>query len=112
MSWPFIFQALSSIGEHPFSLFTFGVFISQIISNVPAGALLAPFTSHINALYLALSVGGFGTLVASLANLLAYRQVKANQSRQTTMQFFKTFTGYNVLFLILGFALSYLYILL
>lgn len=111
MTWPFIYQSLSAIGSSQAGIFAFGAVVSQIISNVPAAALLAPFTEHAEALYLALSVGGFGTLVASLANLLAYRQVKENQSTATSKQFFKTFTCHNVFFLILGFALSYLYIL-
>lgn len=111
MTWPFIYQSLSAIGSSQAGIFAFGAVVSQIISNVPAAALLAPFTEHVQALYLALSVGGFGTLVASLANLLAYRQIKANHPQKTTKKFFKTFTWHNVLFLILGFALSYLDIL-
>ena len=52
--------------------------LSQFISNVPATILLAKFTGQVHALFLGVNVGGLGTLVASLANLLAY---KAYQNR-------------------------------
>lgn len=46
---------------------------SQLISNVPATLLFARFTTQWQALLWGASVGGFGSLVGSLANLIAYR---------------------------------------
>ena len=43
---------------------------SQIISNVPATILLAPFSADWQALSLGANVGGFGTPVGSLASLI------------------------------------------
>jgi len=43
---------------------------SQIISNVPATILLAPFSTDWQALSLGANVGGFGTPVGSLASLI------------------------------------------
>ena len=47
--------------------------ISQIISNVPAAILLSPFTSQAQAMVIGANIGGMGTLIASLANLIGYK---------------------------------------
>lgn len=47
--------------------------VSQVISNVPASILLAPFTSHAKAIIVGANIGGMGTLIASLANLIGYK---------------------------------------
>ena len=64
---------LESRLAHPHHVFLLAAFLSQIISNVPAALLLADFTDHWQALLWGVSVGGFGSLVGSLANLIAYR---------------------------------------
>ncbi len=46
---------------------------SQVLSNVPAAVLLGKFTLHWKALLWGASVGGFGGLLGSLANLIAYK---------------------------------------
>lgn len=53
-----------------------GIFSSQIISNVPAAILLAPFTKFHLPLLLGVNIGGLGTLVASLANLIGYKIIR------------------------------------
>ncbi|WP_457567946.1 SLC13 family permease [Desulfurobacterium sp.] len=50
--------------------------LSQIISNVPAALLLAKFTNLWESLLIGVNVGGFGTLVGSLANLIAFKLFK------------------------------------
>ncbi|MFC7767116.1 hypothetical protein [Leucobacter soli] len=45
---------------------------SQMISNVPAAILLSHFTSDYAQLLLGVNIGGVGTLVASLASLIAF----------------------------------------
>ena len=50
------------------------IFASQIISNVPAAVLLSGFTENINALILGTNIGGLGTLIASMASLISYKQ--------------------------------------
>ena len=46
----------------------------QIISNVPAAILLSRFTQDAHALLVGVNVGGAGTLVASLASLITFRE--------------------------------------
>jgi Na+/H+ antiporter NhaD/arsenite permease-like protein len=50
-----------------------GALVSQVISNVPAAVLLAPFTNNVRDLLLGVNIGGLGTPVASLASLISYR---------------------------------------
>jgi Na+/H+ antiporter NhaD/arsenite permease-like protein len=46
---------------------------SQIISNVPSAILFSSFTESYKGLLLGVNIGGSGTIIASLANLIAYR---------------------------------------
>ena len=46
----------------------------QIISNVPAAILLSRFTQDARGLLVGVNVGGAGTLVASLASLITFRE--------------------------------------
>lgn len=50
-----------------------GALTSQIISNVPAAAMLSSFTDNGRALLVGVDVGGLGTPVASLASLISWR---------------------------------------
>lgn len=53
---------------------TVSALLSQIISNVPAAAMLASFTEDWQGLLLGVNIGGLGTLIASMASLISYRQ--------------------------------------
>ena len=50
-----------------------GVAASQIISNVPAAMLLSGFSSNYEAIIIGINIGGLGTLIASMANLISYK---------------------------------------
>lgn len=52
------------------------IFTSQVISNVPATILLDGFVKDLPALAAGVSVGGFGCVLGSLANLIALRLAK------------------------------------
>jgi len=58
---------------HPHHVFVLSMLLSQFISNVPTTLLLRPFTSEWEALLWGVNVGGFGSLVAAMANLIAFR---------------------------------------
>lgn len=47
--------------------------LSQIISNVPAAAMLSAFTDNARGLILGTNIGGLGTLIASMASLISFR---------------------------------------
>ncbi|MHC1691706.1 MAG: SLC13 family permease [Sphaerochaetaceae bacterium] len=54
-------------------VFLTSLFASQIISNVPATLLLAPFTDGSRQLLLGVNAGGCGTLIASLASVISFK---------------------------------------
>jgi hypothetical protein len=59
--------------SNPLNVFLISAFGSLVISNVPAALLLAKFTHNWEALLWGVNVGGFGSLIGSMANLIAYR---------------------------------------
>jgi len=81
---------LEPVLAHPHHVFLLSAFLNQVISNVPAALLLADFTDHWRSLLWGVSVGGFGSLVGSLANLIAYRiyvRKERGRARQFTIRF-------------------------
>ncbi|AEA34284.1 SLC13 family permease [Hippea maritima] len=55
------------------SVVIFSAFLSQLISNVPTALFLSDFTNDWQRLLWGVSIGGYGNLIGSLANLIAYR---------------------------------------
>ena len=53
--------------------------LSQVISNVPAAAMLADFTENSLELLRGVNIGGLGTPIASLASLISYRFYAASE---------------------------------
>lgn len=78
--------------------FFISILLSQIISNVPAVILAAPFTKHIEALFYGVNVGGLGTLIASLANLIGFKIFKLYYPKEAK-RYLKEFTVVNLIFL-------------
>ena len=56
---------------------------SQVISNVPAAILLSQFTDDYRGLLVGVNIGGAGTLIASLASLITFREYTKHISGQT-----------------------------
>lgn len=76
----------------------FGIFVSQIISNVPAAILLSGFSADYSALMTGVNIGGLGTLIASLASLISYKFF-ASEFPKEKGRYLKIFTLWNLLFL-------------
>lgn len=94
---PFFIEKIPMILGSDYRIFTFAAIVSQGISNVPTALLFSGFTPSYKPLLLGVSVGGMGTMVASLANLIAY---KFYQKKYDTAAFKKYF--YIVNFGLLG----------
>ncbi len=78
--------------------FIFSVITSQVISNVPAAAMLSGFTDNASALLMGVDVGGLGTPVASLASLISLKLY--SKSKNSDMKkYILTFTVMNIIFL-------------
>ena len=71
---------------------------SQVISNVPAAILLSGFTGNYLPLLVGVNIGGLGTLIASLASLISYKQY-AGTAGCHKGRYMLYFTVMNLLFL-------------
>ena len=71
---------------------------SQAVSNVPAALLLSGFTTNYEGLIIGTNLGGLGTLIASMASLISYKQV-ANEKSDIKGKYFMSFTIWNIVFL-------------
>ncbi len=98
----------SSEIAHPKHIFMFSALASQVISNVPAGLVLAKFTTQWKALLWGVNVGGFGSLIGSLANLIAYRLYITHKTSTTIAVFTFTFIAIGYLAFIIGIGLYFL----
>ena len=74
------------------------VLASQVTSNVPAALLLSGFTQEVEDLIVGTNLGGLGTLIASMASLISYRQI-AREEPARKGEYFKLFTLSNLAFL-------------
>lgn len=74
--------------------------LSQVISNVPAAVMLAEFTDNGTQLLLGVDIGGFGTIIASMASLIAF-QIYRGSERAQTGKYMGVFTLVNVTLLVL-----------
>ena len=73
---------------------------SQIISNVPAAVLLSGFTDQWRELLAGVNIGGLGTLIASMANLISYK-ILVREHDEFKIKYLVVFTVLNVILLII-----------
>ncbi len=92
---PFRELAVRMISGHELAA---SVMMSQVISNVPAALLLSNFTQQWELLILGTNLGGLGTLIASMASLISYKQLSAGYPEKKAV-YLKMFTFWNVVFL-------------
>lgn len=73
---------------------------SQMISNVPAALLLSGFSNNWSKLIVGTNLGGLGTLIASMASLISYKQVAQNYPEKKG-KYLSIFTVCNIIFLVI-----------
>lgn len=78
----------------------FSALSCQVISNVPSAILLSQFTENYRELLLGVNIGGAGTLIASLASLITFKEY-TKQDPKHTLSYILKFTAYNFAFLII-----------
>lgn len=71
--WQWLSNSLSLICMNSSGSYIGSILLSQVMSNVPAAILIAHFTRQWQAVLLGVNVGGLGTLIASMASVIAYR---------------------------------------
>ena len=80
------------------STLLFSTLSCQVISNVPSAILLSQFTDNYRELLVGVNIGGAGTLIASLASLITFREyVKHNPKK--TLSYVALFSAFNFGFL-------------
>ena len=72
----------------------------QCISNVPSAILLSQFTTRYPALLIGVNIGGAGTLIASLASLITFREYTSH-CRGETKRYLLRFSAFNFGFLLI-----------
>jgi len=82
------------------STLLFSVISCQVISNVPSAILLSQFTDNYRELLLGVNIGGVGTLIASLASLITFREY-TKQNKGKTGYYILLFTAFNFAFLVI-----------
>ncbi len=73
---PSINHLLGAISSTSVRTYLAGLLSCQFMSNVPTAILLSRFTHCAEALFLAVNIGGLGTLIASVANMITYKRYK------------------------------------
>ena len=80
------------------STLLFSVLSCQVISNVPSAILLSNFTENYPALLVGVNIGGAGTLIASLASLITFKEYCHHNSGKAGAYILK-FSAFNFAFL-------------
>ena len=88
------------------STLLFSVLSCQVISNVPSAILLSNFTENYPALLVGVNIGGAGTLIASLASLITFREYSKHNPGKTGAYILK-FSAFNFGFLAILTAVMY-----
>ncbi len=82
------------------STLIFSALSCQFISNVPSAILLSQFTENYSQLLVGVNIGGTGTLIASLASLITFREYTGHNPGRTGY-YIKLFSAFNFSFLII-----------
>ncbi len=82
------------------STLVFSVISCQFISNVPSAILLSQFTSNYQDLLVGVNIGGVGTLIASLASLITFREYVSHNPGKM-VYYIAVFSAFNFAFLII-----------
>lgn len=77
----------------------FSVLSCQVISNVPSAILLSQFTENWRQLLVGVNIGGVGTLIASLASLITFREYTSH-NKGRALYYLGVFSAFNFGFLI------------
>ncbi|MDO5149865.1 MAG: SLC13 family permease [Oscillospiraceae bacterium] len=88
--------------------FVAAVLSSQVISNVPAAIMLSGFTDNARELLIGVNLGGLGTLVASLASVISYKQYMKTENAEAG-KYMLVFSSVNFSLLVIISAVYFLF---
>ncbi|MBP2057486.1 Na+/H+ antiporter NhaD/arsenite permease-like protein [Lactobacillus colini] len=104
---PLIVGLISKAMFSEHSVFLTSIISSQFISNVPSTILIGRFTKYAEALFLGSNIGGFGSIVGSMANMLVFKSFVEHGSVSKS-RFFWVFTVLEYIGLIILMGLGWL----
>ena len=78
----------------------FSALSCQVISNVPSAVLLSQFTDNYKELLLGVNIGGAGTMIASLASLITFKEY-SKHSPGHILRYLIKFSLFNFAFLLI-----------
>lgn len=88
---PAIVGAIHMMVHSETSTYFASILTSQIMSNVPSTILVGKFTTYAEALFLGSNIGGFGSAIGSMANMLVLKTFNQHASVDKS-KFFKDWT--------------------
>lgn len=88
---PAIVGAIHMLVHSETSTYFASIITSQIMSNVPSTILVGKFTTYAEALFLGSNIGGFGSAIGSMANMLVLKTFNQHASVDKG-KFFKDWT--------------------
>ncbi|MDF7637955.1 SLC13 family permease [Lactobacillus sp. ESL0791] len=88
---PAVVAVIHTMVNSETSTYFTSILSSQVMSNVPSTILVGKFTVYAQALYLGSNIGGFGSPIGSMANMLVLKTFTENAS-VSKAKFFKKWT--------------------
>lgn len=83
---------------------------TQVICNVPTAILLSKFTSLYSPILIAVNIGALGTIIASLASLIAFKLYTRNFN-ESKLKYLGTLFCVNICFLVVLIIVSLIFVL-
>lgn len=103
---PILVGAIHMMVHSETSTYFTSIISSQIMSNVPSTILVGKFTTYAQALFLGSNIGGFGSAIGSMANMLVLKTFNQHASVSRS-KFFKQWTVMQFIGLIILTAVGY-----
>lgn len=98
---PFVVTLIHRLVGTEMSTYWTSILSSQVMSNVPSTILVGKFSKYAEALTLGSNIGGFGSPIGSMANMLVMRTFYAHASKDAKKKFFPKWLGYQIAGLII-----------
>lgn len=98
---PFVVTLIHGLVGTEMSTYWTSILSSQVMSNVPSTILVGKFSKYAEALTLGSNIGGFGSPIGSMANMLVMRTFYAHASKDAKKKFFPKWLGYQIAGLII-----------
>ena len=93
---PWVVTAIHGFVGTEMSTYWTAILSSQVMSNVPSTILVGKFSKYAEALTLGSNIGGFGSPIGSMANMLVMKTFYAHASKEAKKKFFPKWLGYQI----------------